>query len=307
MQNRTSIIFFHEGFSPYLPFALAQARKTNPYARLVLLGDSSNRVSGVEYEHQDCSQNSPRRQRFRRAYVHLNNSDLEDERRCIERWLILADFLQKEDHGAFWFLDSDAFPMTDLSCLQDVIGSRLAGIPHLFGTCFCPDSTWVVRLADWILQQYEDPRRLHIWSDKFEKFCLGSTGGAVVHDMALIQEFESENGLRLLDLREPLGPWIVDGGFLGGAYVEKQLRVPKIWRQPHNGQISVRLKRGEFGLAIVHMMGHDKSRVPGLVPWSWPMVKSFLRPPLGRNLRYLVKYCWNGLSYRRYLSCKEGF
>ena len=148
---------------------------------------------------------------------------------------------------------------------------------------------------------------LRVWSAKFEKFRLGSAGGTVVHDMALIQEFEREKGLRLLDLREPLGPWIVDGGFLGGAYVEKQLRVPKIWRNPHDGRIRVRLKNGEFGLAIVHMMGHDKSRVPGLVSWSWPMVRSFFRPPLGRNLRYLGKYFWNGLRYRRYLNRKEGW
>ena len=45
------IIYFHEGFSPYLPFALRQARISNPDARIILLGDYQNRIQGIQYEH----------------------------------------------------------------------------------------------------------------------------------------------------------------------------------------------------------------------------------------------------------------
>lgn len=295
------ILYFHQGFSPYLPFALEQARISNPRARLVLLGDRTNLIRGIDYEHHCCPEDSDRRRRFHRAFVHLNTSNLEDERRCIERWLCLADFLETVPPGPFWFLDSDAFPLCNLGQLARDLGGELAGLPHLYGTCYCPEAGVVRRLADWILEQYENPERLHFWTNRFEKFRRGQPGGLVVHDMALITEFESEQGLRLRDLREPCGRWLVDGGAGGGAFLQKKKNAPKIWRSAPDRQIRVRCPAGEFQLAILHLQGNDKSHAAGVTGWRPALALAFFRPSLRRNLKYLCKYFYHGARYHRYL------
>jgi len=256
----------------------------------------------IDYEHHCCPENSARRLRFHRAFVHLNTSNLEDERRCIERWLCLADFFEPAPPGPFWFLDSDAFPLCDLGHLARDLGGRLAGLPHLYGTCFCPDAGVVLRLADWILEQYENPGRLRLWAKRFEKFRRGEPGGLVVHDMALITEFENEQGLRLRDLREPCGRWLVDSGAYGGAFLQKKKALPKIWRSAVDGQIRVRLPAGDFQLAILHLQGNDKSHAAGVTGWRADLVRSFFRPPLRRNLKYLCKYFYHGGRYHRHLA-----
>ena len=301
LQTPARILFFHQGFSPYLPFALAQARASNPRARVILLGDAANQIHGLGHEHQGCPENSPRRLRFHRAFVHLNTSNLEDERRCIERWLCLADFLEKEPAGPFWFLDSDAFVMADLESLTPILAGQTAGLPHLYGSCFCPDKNLVIRLAEWILQQYEDPACLRSWTEKFLKFRQGDPGGAVVHDMALIIEFERQQNLQLRDLRKPIGSWLVDGGQLGGAFLQNKTTVPRLRRNPPDGEIRVRLKSGEYRMAVVHLQGYDKSHAAGLTAWRPAIVRSFLRSPFRRNLKNLCRYWWNGERYRRYL------
>ena len=302
--SRSTIIFFHQGFSPYLPFVLEQARISNPRARVILLGDARNRIAGIDYEHRICPETSPRRQRFHRVFVHLNTSHLEDERRCIERWLILADFLEREAVGPFWFLDSDAFPLTDLGQMAQAAGGGYAGLPHFFIACFCPEDRAARRFADWILREYEEPDRLRRWQEKFEKFRLGQPGGAVVHDMALSVAFEKEEGLSLRDLHQPCGPWIFDGGEWGGAFLQKT-QVPQHGRGREDGIIRVRHNGQTHQLAMLHMQGSDKSHVPGLTPWRAAIVRAFFRPPWYRNLRFLLKYWRNGARYRKYLDSKS--
>lgn len=101
------IIYFHEGYSPYLAFSLWQATQSNPEARVILLGDESNRISGIHYEHHLLSDYSIRLGEFRKIYQHFHPGNLEDERRCIERWLFLAEFVRRQGLKNFIFLDSD--------------------------------------------------------------------------------------------------------------------------------------------------------------------------------------------------------
>jgi len=97
------IIYFHEGFSPYLPFALKQARLSNSDARIILLGDIQNRIQGIQYEHHLLSDYEGRHQEFLDCYRHFHPGHLGDERRCIERWVYLSEFIKKHKIGSFYF------------------------------------------------------------------------------------------------------------------------------------------------------------------------------------------------------------
>lgn len=117
------IIYFHEGFSPYLPFALRQARISNPDARIILLGDSENRIKGIPYEHHLLSDFKSRHQEFLECYRHFHPGHLGDERRCIERWIYLSEFLKKQQIEEFLFLDRSEEPRFDSGSLAR--GGRL--------------------------------------------------------------------------------------------------------------------------------------------------------------------------------------
>ena len=128
------IIYFHEGFSPYLPFALSQARKSNPDARIIFLGDSQNRIQGIQYEHYLLSDYERRHQEFLDCYRHFHPGHLGDERRCIERWVYLSEFLKKQKIEEFLFLDSDMLLFCDVGEIFSTSrGYDAAGAPNVLG------------------------------------------------------------------------------------------------------------------------------------------------------------------------------
>jgi hypothetical protein len=148
------IIYFHEGFSPYLPFALRQARISNPNARIILLGDSKNRIQGIPYEHHLLSDYEDRHQEFLDCYQHYHTGHLGDERRCIERWIYLSEFVQKNDIHEFIFLDSDALLFSDMeSLIEKWRGHDAAGTPYFFGFCYFERQGLVTEYAEWIFMK----------------------------------------------------------------------------------------------------------------------------------------------------------
>ena len=51
MDNKLALIFTHKGSSAYLWYCLEQAKKTNPEARIILLGDEANKPYDSSIEH----------------------------------------------------------------------------------------------------------------------------------------------------------------------------------------------------------------------------------------------------------------
>jgi len=285
-----------------LPFTLAQARKTNSTARIVLLGDMKNRIKGIQYEHREIPKDSERRRRLKKAYVHLNHSNYDHEYTCIERWLVLADFLEDKVVGPFWFLDTDAVLFTDLSCLQQKLQGQAAGTPNLFATCFCPNAELVVQLSNWIICEYENPANLREWEDKFRRHCLKSTDGGVVTDMAVIWAFEKKFNVKLLDLRKPRKGWAVDSGEIGGSFFKSTRKKSNVAIIQSNKGLTLKKEDKHYHLAIIHLHGYDKSHISVFVSWTWPIFYSFFREPYIRNLRSLIKYWFRGLRIRKSIS-----
>ena len=106
-------------FLPYLPFSLLQNARSNPHRLLSLLGDKSNRIHGLNCRHVETEAYQDYTQTFVSAYRHSTRTDLLEERRCIERWFVLSDFLRKTKIETFYFLDSDYLLFCDLSDWED--------------------------------------------------------------------------------------------------------------------------------------------------------------------------------------------
>ncbi len=94
--NMTTIIFIHRGNSWYLPLALRQAVKTNPNARIVLLGDEQNVCYANLVEHKMISSYFENAHRFESVYQHKSFSNKEYELFNFQRWFVWRDFMCAE-------------------------------------------------------------------------------------------------------------------------------------------------------------------------------------------------------------------
>ena len=300
------IIYFHEGFSPYLPFALWQARMSNPDARIILLGDGQNRIEGIQYEHHLLSDYESRHQEFLDHYRHFHPGHLGDERRCIERWVYLSEFLKKQKIEEFLFLDSDMLLFCDVrEILSRARGYDAAGAPMFWAFCCFFRKNLVQEFSDWILQQYLNPSVVKKWEQRFrchldgKKGQTGQTG--IIQDMALAQMFITEKGIRVLDLTQPDHGMIVDSGRWGGAFQQKRKDVDVLFQQEPGRAVETVIAGLTVPLAAVHVAGFYKNHIPGLTGWSWPIFRSFFRPNYRKNIKQLFWYGLTGLRYRRYL------
>lgn len=118
------ILFTHFGYSSYLEFTLAAAKKTNPEARLIFLGDQENRVAALKngwehYLYTDYpSDLSPQ---FEVLFHHVQgpkHSPIKNGkdwlRYVFERWFYIDGFIKKEKIQRFWHFDSDTMILQNL-------------------------------------------------------------------------------------------------------------------------------------------------------------------------------------------------
>lgn len=302
------IIYFHEGFSPYLPFTLWQATQSNPDARTILLGDPDNRLKGIPYEHYLISDYGQRHEEFLRLYRHFHPGCLEDERRCIERWIYLAEFVQRNRIDEFLFLDSDVVLMEELrGIFAQCRGYDAGGAPSFFGFCAFRKKNLVPDFADWILEQYGNPAVMRAWGGRFEAYRRGKKDpGAVIQDMALAQMFIDERGVRVLDLAVPQNGKMVDSGHYGRAFQHGTQEEDILIQARPGGPVSTMLHGKRVDLLAVHVNGYYKNHLPGITGWSGPVVRSFFRPNYRRNLKQLCLYLWRGWRFRNYLRRNHG-
>jgi len=309
MESRKApcIIYFHEGFSPYLPFALSQAARSNPSARIILLGNEQNKIKGISYEHHMLSDYSSRHQEFVNSYRHFHPGCLEDERRCIERWIFLAEFVQKHRIEEFLFLDSDTLLFEDVRVLfERCHGYDAGGTPIFTGLCAFLKKDLVPDFADWILEQYRDPAVVQAWERRFQKHMEGERDeGAVIQDMALAMMFIRERRIRVLNLTQPKQGKMVDSGQFGRAF-QHGTKETDIMIQAQPGAVVSTIQGGErIDLTAVHVNGYYKNHMPGLTGWTGAVICSFFRPNYRRNLKQLCIYLWNGFRFRYYLKKKH--
>lgn len=109
-----NIIFMHKGDSWYLPYALRQCIKSNPSARIILLGDVSNEKYNSIVEHKLIDDYCHEADEFSKLYQHYSTSPYEYELFCIQRWFIWLNFMKKHN------IDMALLPDTDVLILQDI-------------------------------------------------------------------------------------------------------------------------------------------------------------------------------------------
>lgn len=122
--QRSPIIFIHYGDSPYLEYTLNLAKNKNPYTRVILLGDDSNKKyagHGIEHFQFEDYFKGEEAETFRRVYKFIAG---EQKRKSywtnfvFKRWFCIYNFLKENNIETFWTFDSDTLILTELSALE---------------------------------------------------------------------------------------------------------------------------------------------------------------------------------------------
>jgi hypothetical protein len=295
------IIFFHKGYDPYIAFALWQARVTNPQSPIYLLGDESNDLSFLGISHVPFERYPGRRDEFIALYRHFSTHELEWERLCFERHFHLADFVKREGIGPFLYLDSDVLLMMNAAQFLPFWRERDAGgIPGLYGSCYYVSASVADNFCSFMIDRYRDGQQIEAWRKAYEQQAPGATS-ANISDMVLSHMFLERAGLRVLDLREPR-----DGIAFNTSFLASQTEpVSVAWTSDGNGVCST--VNGQLvRWASLHFLGWSKRYASAFVPWSWPLVRCFLRPNYRRNFKKLVQHAYYGRRFKRSITRSAG-
>ncbi|MFK7899185.1 MAG: hypothetical protein AB8B61_00360 [Cyclobacteriaceae bacterium] len=113
--NSYPIIFLHKGNPEYLRIALDRLILSNGDAKIILLGDESNKnISGVD--HYFISDYFNTAKKFEdNYYIHMSKNSYEFELICYQRWFVISEFIRQREYNTFWYLDSDVLVYSNLN------------------------------------------------------------------------------------------------------------------------------------------------------------------------------------------------
>lgn len=293
------LIIYHATFLPYLPFCLWQNARTNPGRECVLLGNRDNKIDGINYTHIHAEKYQDKNSEFIKVYRHASHSHFGDERRCIERWFVLWEYLERHRVQDFYFLDSDYLLFEDLSKYEfSWIGKNACGTPNLWGFGYFPQPDLIRRLCIWILELYQDNERFLAMRDRFHQ------AGKGLQEMGLIKEFCLQTDLKVKSLawRDTEMDPCFDDGFFGSSYRYTPREFSRLIQQKAGGPISAHDGKKRRYLLGLHFGGHQKNQIPGFTGWSSAIAKAFFRPNYRRNIKFLAQYAWTGSRCRQLLA-----
>lgn len=152
----TPIVFVHYGNIPYLRYCLEIARYTNPDAKIILVGDDSNKhlsVSfGLDFIHMR-DVDSRHIQEFRKIYEFVGSAPLKDKITFgFIRYMVIQKVMSIMGLKNFWCFDSDTLICEELSQYKPIFTSNITqmAIINLISACCC---------------FIQDPYALYLWAE----------------------------------------------------------------------------------------------------------------------------------------------
>lgn len=251
------IVFIHNRNHSYLPLSLFKARQTNPGSDVILLGDGQNAHFGAMVHHFHHHRYARQANELARSFVNFSTNPADFELICLQRWMILLEFMEQHRMDKCLYLDSDVLIFdekeADAQRFQRY-GMTVAGISG--HTNFVQSRDVLARFCQHIRQAYEQPDAHAILEDKYKAFRLYHEAGGI-SDMTFFTEFRAANPDLVLDIAEPLEGKMFDITITYTHGVKAENGLKKIsWAQ---GRPFVELLNGEWvEMRSLHFQGESK-------------------------------------------------
>jgi len=199
------IIYFHTGNSSYLNISIKQCKKFNDH--VILLGDDSN--SDIDVEHHNLYDYHDDVAKFHKLYQHMSTNGHGFELTCYVRWIILANFIKKQNFGSapIVYLDSDVMTYCDYSEKENLFEDNYAGKvckakrqnDYRWSASGCI-SYWkhdmVLKFKDYLFELYTN--KIDKLKEKYQYHVDSGVPGGIC-DMTAIYLFSEENDIGTLN------------------------------------------------------------------------------------------------------------
>lgn len=200
------VIYYHwsnvRGGLHHLEVSIKQAQKFNE--RVILLGDGSN--SHIDVEHYNISDYYQNVKEFHNLYQHMSSNEHAFELKCLERWIVLANFVESQNFDTSVYLDSDVMTYCNYLERESLFDKDYAAMlcaPKRENAQVDPVLKWsvagcvsywkqntILRFKDYLLRLYTD--KIDQLKEKWKWHVdSGSWGG--ICDMTAMYLFYTEN------------------------------------------------------------------------------------------------------------------
>lgn len=199
MENKLALIFTHKGSSDYLWYCLEQAKKTNPEARIILLGDEANKPYDSSIEHYLISDYFEGATKFESVYRHQSSNPYWYELICFQRWFIINDFVQKNNIDMLYGCDTDIMIYDDLSKYIPQGTFKLTIANNNGPQCSFFTKESINNFCNYIIKQYTNPECLNRLLTRYRGFLTKNRPGGNC-DMTMFEFCKIDYPGSVLDL-----------------------------------------------------------------------------------------------------------
>lgn len=267
-----TIIFLHKGLSWYLEYALKQAKKSNPNARIVLLGDSSNEAMSniVEYHNMRCYYKDV--EDFAKVYTHYSTSPYEYELFNFQRWIIWRNFIKSEGISEAILPDTDTLFFEDVDLYFTPIKGQIdftKGKSNYMGFMYTKLPV-LESFVDFLFNEYSAEQKRIVLKSIFEEWISGGRSGGV-SDITLYWLFEDSDYFSVLNTEtKPINGCIFVHSLNSNIF--KTARGGEVLLEKNKGSFYAKdLSGNKLKVIAIHCFGDQKLNILRLYKGKgWP-------------------------------------
>lgn len=198
------IVFIHSFNHDYLPISLWKAKETNPESEIFLIGDSWNAHFGGLVTHVPQKKYSKEADIFAKNFVNFSTNPSDFELVCLQRWMVLEQFLIEKNFEKCLYLDSDVLLFDSIT--KDALrfsnfGMTVAGISG--HTNFIQNRSVLSEFCEWIKTAYSTSSKIKEAEEKYQEFRKNHDAGGI-SDMTYFTEFREKFPDKILDIGDPI-------------------------------------------------------------------------------------------------------
>ncbi|WP_157159853.1 hypothetical protein [Brachyspira pilosicoli] len=186
------IVIIHKGFNKYVLYCLKQLKITNKNSNVYLLSDKEYKEYSKYSIFVDINNIlSDDAKLFADKYIHLGKSNPSYEMFCMQRWIILRDFMKLYNIKECFYMDSDVLIFSNLDeALLPFDDYKISLISNLALSMYIKDVSILDEFSFFLLNKYTSEieinklKEMYYNTDRVKNGVAGS-----ISDMDLSREF----------------------------------------------------------------------------------------------------------------------
>ena len=200
-----NIVIIHTGFAKYLLYTLKKIKETNKDSNVFLISDRKYKEYSKYSIFVDINKVTKDESiLFKNKYIHLGKSNPNYEMFCMQRWIILKDFMKEYNINECLHIDSDILLFSNLDeALKPFFKYDISLAHNLALTMYIKDVKILEEFSEYLLFKYTDEKEINKLKNMYYNTSRVNNGVAgSVSDMDISREFFSNFKLPVGNLTE---------------------------------------------------------------------------------------------------------